>query len=495
MQIMNNYPKLARRNFMRGAGALSLASLLPSCMQAAAPSGSDPSRPNFLFLPIDDLNDWIGVMGTNANVKTPHIDALAGRGMLFTNAHAQAPICAPSRASLMSGLLPHQTGIYGQVRDNRLRAAIDAVSSTSFLTEYLKNNGYYTAGRGKLFHNGAPEGSFHEYFREGDFGPKPEKRMKWESNRTHTDWGPYPAKDEDMLDLQTANWGADWLKKTHEDPFFLGLGMIRPHVPWHAPQKWFDLYPLEDIKLPPWLETDMEDIPPAGIALADVSQMPTVKWAIENDEWRPILQAYLASISFADHCVGIAVNALRESAYADNTYIILFSDHGYHLGEKSRFAKMSLWDRSTRVPLIITGPDIAPSKTNAPVGLIDLYPTILDLAGLPANPANAGESLMPFLKGQDVKREPVTSVYGKDNFAVIGERYRYIRYANGDEELYDLFNDPNEWTNLASNSEYGEIKRGLAVKIPTVTQPELKVKRRPRPAEKSGPVKAMKSQD
>jgi len=268
--IRENRLNFQRRHFLTGVGALSLASLLSACDKSAISKIKNPqSKPNFLFLPIDDLNDWIGVLGTNANVKTPHIDALAGQ----------------SRASLMSGLLPHQTGIYGQVRDNKLRGAINAVSSTKFLSEYLK----------------------HKYFREGDFGPKPEKRMNWDSNRTHTDWGPYPARDEDMLDLQTANWGAEWLSKTHDEPFFLGLGMIRPHVPWHAPQKWFDLYPLEDIELPPWLETDMEDIPQAGIALTHVPQMPTVEWAIEHDEWRPILQAYLASISFVDHCIGIAL--------------------------------------------------------------------------------------------------------------------------------------------------------------------------------------------
>jgi len=260
-------PIFDRRHFFKLTGAATMGSLMSACVNPFDASKS-AKRPNFLFLSIDDLNDWIGVLGTNANVKTPHIDALAGRGMLFTNAHAQAPICSPSRASLMSGLYPHQTGLYGQIADDKLRGAVKAVSSTLFLTEYLRENGYYTAGRGKLFHQGAPENTFDEYFREGDFGPKPPERMKWESNRTHTDWGPYPATDEQMYDYKTARWGEAW-------------------------------------------------------------------------EWRPILQAYLASISFVDHCVGLAVEALRASAYAENTYIILFSDHGYHLGEKSRFAKMS----------------------------------------------------------------------------------------------------------------------------------------------------------
>jgi arylsulfatase A-like enzyme len=476
MNHLKNIPLFNRRNLLKGAGALTLASQLSSCEKSMPVSGGDElSRPNFLFLPIDDLNDWIGVLGANENVKTPHIDALAGRGMLFTNAHAQAPICGPSRASLMSGLYPYQTGMYGQISDDKLRAAVNAVAPTPFLTESLKNNGYYTAGRGKIFHKGAPEGTFHEYFREGGFGPNPPTRMKWESNRTHTDWGPFPETDAGMLDFQTANWGADWLDKTHEGPFFLGLGMIRPHAPWHAPQKWFDLYPLEDIELPPWLELDMVDVPPTGVSLADVPQMPTIEWAIENNEWRPILQAYLASVSFMDHCIGIAVNALRRSAYADNSYIILFSDNGYHLGEKSRFAKMSLWERSTRVPLIISGPGVKAGKTHAPVGLIDLYPTILDLAGLPKNENNSGRSLMPFLKGDGEMRGPITSVYGKDNFAVIDETYRYIRYANGDEELYDRAADPNEWDNLADNPRYAAAKAKLASEIPSDTAPPIKV--------------------
>ena len=481
-----------RRDFVKRAGMVSFLPLLSACSNAVKSQNANGiSRPNFLFLPIDDLNDWIGVLGTNANVKTPNIDALARRGMLFTNAHAQAPICSPSRASLMSGLLPHQTGLYGQVGDENLRSAIEAVSPTPFLTEYLKDNGYYTAGRGKLFHQAAPEGTFHEYFREGAFGPKPAKRMKWESNRTHTDWGPFPATDEDMLDYQTATWGEQWLEQTHSSPFFLALGMIRPHVPWHAPQKWFDLYPIEDIELPPWLETDMEDIPPAGIALTDVPQMPTIEWAIENNEWRPILQAYLASVSFVDHCIGKIVDALNASPYTDNTYIILFSDHGYHLGEKSRFAKMSLWERSTRVQMIITGPNIEFGQTNAPVGLIDLYPTVLDLAGMPKNPANSGRTLMPFLTGKGEERTPITSVYGKDNFAVIDERYRYIRYENGDEELYDHLSDPNEWNNISNDPKYGDVKRKLAKSIPINTQTAVNVKRRPRPAAKSGPVGAI----
>ena len=464
-----------RRRLLTLGSAAALASMVSACSDGAgAPKAGLSSPPNFLFLPIDDLNDWIGVLGTNANVKTPNIDALARSGMLFTNAHAQAPICSPSRASLMSGLYPHETGLYGQIADDKLRGAISAVSPTPFMSEYLKDAGYYTAGRGKIFHQGVPEGSFDEYFREGDFGPKPPQRMKWDSNKTHTDWGAYPDTDAEMFDYRTARWGENWLQKSHEKPFFLGLGMIRPHVPWHAPKKWFDMYPLEDIKLPPWLETDMDDIPLAGKTLTAVPQMPTIEWAIENKEWRPILQSYLASISFVDHCVGIALDALRASAYADNTYIVLFSDHGYHLGEKSRFAKMSLWGRSTRVPLIISGPGVKVGKTDSAVGLVDLYPTIVELAGLPKNLENSGQSLVPYLKGSGAERRYITTEYGKDNFAVVNQDYRYIRYADGSEELYDLRLDPHEWNNLASDPNYSSIKQKLFQEIPSETRDTVK---------------------
>ncbi len=471
----NNLRRHDRRSILKLGSAAGLASILSACSDIVTASKVGfTSKPNFLFLPIDDLNDWIGVLGTNANVKTPNIDALAGRGMLFTNAHAQAPICSPSRASLMSGLYPHQTGLYGQMPDDKLRAAIQAVSPTPFLSEYLREAGYYTAGRGKIFHQSAPEGSFDEYFREGDFGPKPPKRLKWESNKTHTDWGAFPDSDAEMIDYKTARWGEEWLLKSHEKPFFLGLGMIRPHVPWHAPKRWFDMYPLEDIVLPPWLETDMDDIPLAGKNITNVPQMPTVEWAIENKEWRPILQSYLASISFVDYCVGIAVDALRTSEYADNTYIILFSDHGYHLGEKSRFAKMSLWGRSTRVPLIISGPGVQVGTTESAVGLVDLYPTILELAGLAENPENSGKSLVPSLKGMDLEQRSITTEYGKDNFAIVNKNYRYIRYADGSEELYDLRVDPHEWKNVVAEPQYQSIRENLSKEIPPETRAAVK---------------------
>jgi len=170
----------------------------------------------------------------------------------------------------------------------------------------------------------------------------------------------------------------------------------------------------------------------------------------------------------------VGLDALRASAYADNTYIVLFSDHGYHLGEKSRFAKMSLWGRSTRVPLIISGPGVKVGKTDSAVGLVDLYPTIVELAGLPKNLENSGQSLVPYLKGSGAERRYITTEYGKDNFAVVNQDYRYIRYADGSEELYDLRLDPHEWNNLASDPNYSSIKQKLFQEIPSETRDTVK---------------------
>jgi len=468
-----------RRGF--SLGALATAGALSGC----APTGfvgtnasADKRAQNLLLIIVDDLNDWVTALGDHPQVTAPHMKALAASGTTFANAHAQAPICGPSRASLFSGLYPAQTGIYGQIKDPELGPAVAAVSPTLLLPQYLRSHGYYTAGRGKVSHGGGQDGMFDEYHprlpENGHYGPKPDKRFKWESNRTHTDWGAWPATDDKMIDHITASWGVEFLNRQHTNPFMLALGFVRPHVPWYVPQKWLDMFPLDKIELPTVRADDLDDVPQAGRDLAAVPQMPTLEWAQDNKEWRPIMQGYLASIAFADHCVGMAINGLRQSAYADNTMICLLSDNGYHLGEKQRFAKMSLWGRSTRVPLMFSGPRIAKRVVSDPVGLIDLYPTVTDMLGLPANPENAGRSLAPYLRGSGaLPMQPQTSVYGEGNYAVIDQRYRYIRYADGSEELYDHSTDPMEWNNIANMSGLVAVKQRLQQSIPTNAREDI----------------------
>lgn len=465
---------LDRRTF--SIGALGGIAALGGCgLPEFANASRSATSKNFLLLIVDDLNDWVTALGEHPQVRAPNMQSLAASGTAFANAHAQAPICGPSRASMFSGLYPAQTGIYGQISDDQLGPAVAAVSSTLLLPQYLRAQGYHAGGAGKVSHQGAQEGMFDEYLEsELEYGPNPPRRFKWFDTRTHTDWGAYPATDEEMRDHQTASWGVDFLARQGEQPFMLALGFVRPHVPWYVPKRWLDMFPLEQIELPVVRDNDLDDVPRAGRDLAAVPQMPTLEWAMENDEWRPIMQGYLASIAFADHCIGMAIAGLREYGFSDNTLVCLVSDNGYHLGEKQRFAKMSLWERSTRVPLIFCGPGIETQVATDPVGLIDIFPTVLDMLRLPTNPENAGRSLRPILaEGGKLPLQPQLSVYGEGNYAVADDRYRYIRYVDGSEELYDHESDPMEWHNLAARSDLATVKSRLAAHIPASARPDV----------------------
>ncbi len=400
----------------------------------------EPKKQNVVMIIVDDLNDWVGAMGGHPDTKTPNMDRLASQGTLFMNAHATAAICGPSRASVMTGLRPSTSGIYGQLSDRNIKKASAATENITFMSEYFSQHGYKTMGIGKIFHNGAPKGSFEEYGgRIKGFGPHPEDEFVWDSDRTNTDWGVFPEKDEDMIDYKSAMWAKDKLAEEHDKPFFLTVGFIRPHAPWYAPQKWFDMHPADQLTMPPYLPTDQDDIPQISRDLHEVPMMPTTDWAIESGEWPNIVQGYLASVSFVDHYIGEVLKALDNSPYADNTIVVLWGDHGYHIGEKNRFAKHSLWEETSRVPLIIRTPGgVEGQVTNTTASLLDLYPTLLDLADLPTNTENEGESLKPILNGssETSDRVAITS-YGFGNHAIRDERYRYIYYVDGGEELYD----------------------------------------------------------
>lgn len=461
--------------FARGLIALAIAGISLAGPAAAAP----PESPNVLLIAIDDLNDWVGCMGGHPNAQTPNIDRLASRGVLFSNAHCQAPICGPSRASLFSGLLPSTTGIYGQISDKNLKSASDIMSEVTLLPDYFEQHGYKTMACGKLFHNGDAANVFQDYGGHASFGPKPKDRFKYDPawfpekiGGTQTDWGAYPDSEEQMPDFKIASYGVQRLKEKHDQPFFLAVGFMRPHVPWYCPQKWFDMHPVDDIALPPYKADDLDDVPEISRRVNELTAMPTTEWAIRQGEWKNIVQSYLACTTFVDAQVGKVLRALQQSDYAQNTIVVLWSDHGYHLGEKNRFAKQALWDRANRVPLIIATPDQAKGTCDHPVGLIDLYPTLADLCGLPPNTLNEGRSLKPLLKQPDAQWDHTTvTTYGKDNHAVQTRRYRFYQYENGAQELYDHRQDPNEWTNLAGQTEMRPIIDRLKAQLPTVNAP------------------------
>jgi len=449
--------------------------LLPERVTAQSSSSGD-APPNVLFIAVDDLNDWLGVMNGHPDANTPNMDRLAASGVLFQNAHCQAPLCGPSRASIMTGLRPSTTGIYGMIDDNKIRLDNPATTDIIFLPEYFKQQGYHTMGIGKLFHRHAPEGLFDESGgRAKGFGPLPEERFVWDGfggenyGRTSTDWGAFPANDSLMPDYQSVQWASERLDRKYDKPFFLAVGFLRPHVPLYVPQPWFDLYPTEELALPSYKADDLDDVPPVAHKINDLPMMPSTEWAIKSGSWDEIIQGYLACVSFVDHQVGQLLESLENSAYADNTIIVLWSDHGYRLGEKGTFAKHALWEQATQVPLIFAGPNIPAGKVvNKPVELLSLYPTLLELTGLPAYERNEGRSLVPLINAENVYPSEwyAITTFGRNNHAVRSNDFRYIRYEDGGEELYDHTTDPHEWNNLAGDSTYNQFKKSFKQHLP-----------------------------
>ena len=438
------------------------------------------TAPNVLFIAVDDLNDWLGCMNGHPNTRTPNLDKLAAQGVLFTSAHCQAPLCGPSRASLMTGLRPSTTGIYGMIDDNKIKSDNPATEDVIFLPEYFKNHGYYTMGIGKLFHEHAPDGLLDESGgRYPGFGPSPKERFVWDGTgtsdpekygRTSTDWGAYPEADSLMPDHHSANWTIERLTRDYEQPFFLAVGFLRPHVPWYVPQQWFDMHPAENLEMTPYKADDLEDIPPIGHQINDLPMMPATEWAIENNEWANIIQAYLACVSFVDYEVGRVLDALAKSKYADNTVIVLWSDHGYRLGEKGTFAKHALWEEATNAPLIFAAPNLPKGKViDTPAEMLSIYPTLLDLCGLPAYKRNEGINLVPLMKEKNSSSNHIAiTTFGMNNHGLRTSGYRYIRYEDGGEELYNHQTDPNEWNNIAGNPANISTKEKLKEYLPDI---------------------------
>jgi len=428
-----------------------------------------PTKPNILLITVDDLNDWIGVMDGHPQAKTPNIDKLASRGVLFNNAQCQAPVCNPSRASLMTSLYPSTTGIYFLEPD-----IIDSPvsSQNTLMPKRFQNEGYSVFGGGKLMHNGAGINETHipNYAGQfGGFGPMPEEKISDFPGHPLWDWGVYPENDSEMPDYKIATWAENKLKEKREKPFWMGVGFYRPHVPQFAPQKWFDMYPIDSIQLPNTITDDLNDISSYGVDISRLEHVsPTHEWVIENNEWKPLVQSYLACVSFVDEQVGRVLTALDNGNYGNNTYVVLLSDHGFHLGEKERYAKRSLWEDGTRVPLIVIGPGIEEGKVcNKPVQLLDIYPTLLELSNLDPDPKLEGNSLVPLLKNTDNDwPHYARTSFGPGNYAITSEQYRFIQYNDGSEELYDHKTDPREWQNVVDKPEYSKIIEQHRFQIP-----------------------------
>lgn len=504
--------------------------------QSDATASASPVRANVLFIAVDDLNDWIGCLsdpelvegGGHPQALTPNMDRLAARGVLFTNAHCAAPACNPSRAAVFSGLMPDKTGVWSNQSGSIDKLKPDAVQ----LPVSFKKAGYRTLGTGKLLHSKGTA-AFDDYLAveqrwsplsksavdytdeelptKGTEDPRhvvthngksytlplnrmPSDRRPNEKGGESFDWGPFDVPDADFGDTQITDWAIERLQQ-HANPraegasasawpasapasapFFLGVGYYRPHIPLWAPKRFFDRFKDNPGKLPPVRKDDLDD-------LSDIAR----KWALEpvtagshattvkHDQWRAAVEAYLACVTYVDHEIGRLLDALDASGHADNTAVVLWSDHGWHLGEKEHWGKWTGWERSTRVPLIIVPPRnraaefaAAGSRCDQPVGLIDLFPTLTDLCNVDSPKGLDGKSLVPLL------RDPATAtgrklvtMFDPGNVSVRSERWRYIRYADGSEELYDIKADPNEWENLAGNPKHAEIVARLAQSLAT----------------------------
>ncbi len=435
------------------------------------PACADES-PNILFIAIDDLRDWVGHLGFNSQVKTPNIDRLAKRGVSFSQAHCAAPLCNPSRISLLTGIAPSRSGVYGNGEKFR-----DQLPNAITLMQHCRESGYDVRGCGKIFHGTAAydSKSWDEYFvpvlTRASGRSRRDPRLP---KSAWAPWGKIDMDDEDMFDGQVARWAVSELAKPHREPFFLACGFTKPHLPWVVPEKYFQPYPLQSVALPPFKSGDLSDIPAFGRKLAREVYDPSGEKNFAtpggdhanvqaSGQWQTAVQAYLATISFVDAQVGRILEALESSEYAQNTVIVLWGDHGWHLGEKEHWRKHALWSVATRTPLIIAGPrgshstmDIAENEVcRSPVSLLDIYPTLIDLCGLPKRSGLDGCSLVDLLKNpSQIRNRPVVTTFGFNNHAVQTLRWRYIRYADGGEELYDHFRDPNEWKNLAIGSQH-----------------------------------------
>ncbi len=432
-------------------------------------------KPNILFIAMDDLNDWVGCMGGHPQTITPNLDRLAASGVLFTNAHCPAPACNPSRSAIFTGRALNRSGLY----DNR-QSMREVMPTEAIIPQYFRNHGYHAAGSGKLLHYFIDAKSWDEYFPKAEsenpfpdtYYPKQrpvnlERGGPWQY--VETDWAALDITDEEFGgDWSVSKWIGEQLSKRHDKPFFLGCGLYRPHEPWFVPKKYFEPFPLESIQLPPgYKESDLDDIPEAGQRAARNKYFAHIQ---QHGQWKQGIQGYLASIHFADAMLGRVLDALDSGPNAKNTIVVLWSDHGWQLGEKEHWQKYTPWRAVTRVPLMVRVPQHAtealPDGTragqvcDAPVNLLSLFPTLLDLCKLPANSTNDGPSLLPLL--QDPARsnwnhDSVTYLAQPETYAISRRSQRYIHYADGSEELYDIAKDPYEWTNLAKSPDSQEL--------------------------------------
>jgi len=485
--------KTTRKEFLM-AGAFLAGGLGAAAAGACRAAAQDPAKPNILFIAVDDMNDWIGPLSNHLpRARTPNLDRLAATGVNFTNAHCASPVCHPSRLAVMTGVHPSRSGVmrntFGSTGAPTWRSGVLADAVT--LSQHFRNHGYKALGTGKIYHalqwwpgSECPAEDWDAYYPRAD-APIPEwvrPELTPDAEAGLTPGRPlggerqlFGTKPLDVPDAQTSDykvvdWAVEQLHAAHDQPLFLACGIFRPHIPWEVPRKYFEMYPLEEVQLPPHREDDLAD------AFAH-SRRHWHQWVRENGLWKEFVRGYLASITYADRQIGRLLSGLARSPHQDNTVVVLWSDHGMHIGEKENWEKFTLWEQSTRVPLLFIAPGVTRAGTvcASAVSLIDVYPTLCALAGIPAPKQCDGDNLVPLLQDVTAKRsKPVVTSYqfGEEDternigHSVRTDRWRYIHYEKAAEELYDHANDPHEYHNLAKKPEHADILRTLKKHLP-----------------------------
>ena len=440
---------------------------------AVATSGVAADKPNVLFIAVDDLNHWVHYLGRNAQSATPNIDALAARGVRFSRSYCAAPVCNPSRAALMSGLRPGTTGVYENNNDWRT-----VLPEEQMLPAAFRKSGYVALGAGKIYHESfARKSEWDDYLAKTVRSPTPAPGQN--DGVGGIKFAPLDCKDEELDDWSITNYGIEQLGKTHDKPMFLTIGLHKPHMPWFVPKKYYDLFPLDKIELPPHAEHDLDDVPPSGVKMAKPQGDHAAMLA--SGRWKEAVQGYLAACAYTDMNIGRLMEAFEKSAYKDNTIIVFWGDHGWHLGEKEHWRKFTLWEEAARAPLIWVVPGLTKpnSLCERTVDFMSIYPTLVDLCGLPTPPRPLeGSSIKSLLANPAAPWEkPALTTYLFGNHGVRSEGWRYIHYQNGDEELYNEAVDPYEWKNLASDAQHAGTKAELARQLPTTNHEDIGGKR------------------
>lgn len=460
---------------------------------------NQPEKPNVIFVSIDDLNDWINPVGLGGlkGLKTPNFDRLRKMSMSFTNAHVASPACAPSRVALMTGVSPARSGVTGWGHANWRQ--VPALKDLQTIEQFFKDKGYETLAGGKIYHTLAPpraivnqsEAKGWDYYYPSLRIPIPFQVRAPEpvispkqftgTQPDYFTWGPIALDDEYMADYQIAEWANYELSRKHEKPLFLAVGLTKPHDPWEVPQKYFDLYPLDSVPDLQIKENDLEDAFIHG-------RRPLHKFITQNNQVKKVIQAYMATISFTDAMLGKFLDKLEESAFAKNSVMVFWSDHGMHMGEKENWEKFTLWERSTRAPLFVIAPGITKggTTTHVPVSMLDIFPTLAELTGQKIPEYCDGESLVPMLKNESFTHKPVLTSYmlkeeadakGGSAYTIRTDRYRYIYYPFINlEELYDHSIDDNEWDNIAyrpsSRQVIREHRKLMLEQVPDLKWPD-----------------------